>query len=329
MTVHEPVVTASVHPHSVLDETEAIRVMEGRGGYYLGLARATVSTRGVAALGRYSSASIPVPDVIAHEIGHNLSLIHAPCGGAGGPDPSFPQRDGSIGAWGFDFRNDVLVPPDAPDLMTYCEPRWVSGYNFTNMVNHRSALGADAAAFSEAPATVAPARVAPARVALATVAPARSLLLWGGIDGEGNLFLHPAVVVDAPAVLPSSGWDYRLAGLTEDGRELFALSFGMPVLADGDGRSSFAFALPAEAAWSGALESITLSGPEGSATLDRESDRSVTILFDPVAGRVRGILRASGGAAMPDAAAARSPWVTEGLEVFYSRGIPDPAAWRR
>ena len=201
VTVHEPVVTVSVHPHSVLDETEAIRVMEGRGGYHLGLARRTVSTRGVAALGGYSSASIPVPDVIAHEIGHNLSLLHAPCGGAGGPDPSFPQRDGSIGAWGFDFRNDVLVPPDAPDLMTYCDPRWISGYSFTNMISHRVARP-PRAAFSVAPATVAP---------------PRSLLLWGGVDGEGNLFLDPAIVFDAPAVLPSSGGDYRLAGLTETG----------------------------------------------------------------------------------------------------------------
>ena len=59
----------------------------------------TVSVNGVADLGRFSSSSVPVPDVIAHELGHNLSLYHAPCGGAQGPDPSFPQRDGSIGSW--------------------------------------------------------------------------------------------------------------------------------------------------------------------------------------------------------------------------------------
>lgn len=301
VTVHEPVVTGTVELGSVLRETEAIRVMEGRGGYYLGLARRTTNLRGIADLGRYSSSSIPVPDVIAHELGHNLSLVHAPCGGAEGPDPSFPQRDGSIGAWGFDFLNDVLVPPSDPDLMTYCEPRWVSGYNFTNMLNHRVAKAAGAAAFP-APAT-------------------RSLLIWGGIDGEGNLFLDPAIVVDAPAVLPSSGGAYRLIGLAEDGRELFAMSFDMPVLADAEGQSSFVYALPAEAAWSDALESITLSGPEGSTTLDRESDRSVTILRDPVAGRVRAILRDSGGDALPAAVA--------GLEVLYSRGIPDATAWRR
>ncbi|MYC89836.1 MAG: hypothetical protein F4X15_00030 [Gemmatimonadetes bacterium] len=309
VTVREPVLTQTVELGSVLHETEAIRVMEGRGGHYLGLARQTTSLRGVADLGRYSASSIPVSDVIAHEIGHNLNLLHAPCGGAGGPDPSFPQRDGSIGAWGFDFLNNALVPPGDPDLMTYCEPRWISGYNFTNMLNHRIAKGADAAALSAA----------------ATL----SLLLWGGIDEEGKLFLDPAIVVDAPAVLPSSGGAYRLAGLTADGRELFSLSFEMPVLADVEGRSSFVYALPVEAAWSDALESITLSGPEGSATLDRESDRSVAILRDPVAGRVRAILRDLGGAAMPEVAADLSAWAAEGLEVLYSRGIPDAAAWRR
>ena len=309
VTVHEPVLTETVELGSVLRETEAIRVMEGRGGYHLGLARRTANLRGIADLGRYSSASIPVPDVIAHEIGHNLRLIHAPCGGAEGPDPSFPQRDGSIGAWGFDFLNDALVPPTDPDLMTYCEPRWISGYNFTKMLNHRVAQESGAAALS-----------AP---------PTRSLLLWGGIDEEANLFLDPAMVVDAPPVLPSSGGAYRLAGLAGDGHELFALSFDMPVLADVEGRSSFVYALPAAAAWSGALESITLSGPEGSTTLDRDDDRPVIILFDPVARRVRGILRDAAGATMAAAAADRSASAAQGLELIHSRGIPDAAAWRR
>ena len=301
VTVREPVLTQTIELVSVLQETEAIRVMEGRGGYYLGLARRTTGLRGVAVLGRYSASSIPLSDVIAHEIGHNLSLVHAPCGGAEGPDASFPQRDGSTGAWGFDFLNNVLVPPTDPDLMTYCDPRWISGYNFTNMLNHRVARAGEAAASSRRPT--------------------KSLLLWGGVDGEGNLFLDPALVVDAPAVLPSSGGAYRLAGLAADGRELFSLNFDMPVLADVERRSSFVYALPVDLSWAGTLERITLSGPEGFTTLDRESDRSVTILLDPVARRVRGILRDTGRAAMLPAAA--------GLEVLHSRGIPDATAWRR
>ena len=312
VNVHEPVLASTIELGSVLRDTEAIRVVEGGSGYYTGLARLTGALRGVAYLSGYSSSSIPVPDVIAHEIGHNLSLQHAPCGGAEAPDPSFPQRDGSIGTWGFDFRNNVLVPPTDPDLMSYCDPRWISGYNLTNMLNHRVALAGGRAAFS-----------AP---------PARSLLLWGGLNGEGNLFLDPAMVVDAPAVLPSSAGAYRLAGLAEDGRELFALSFDMPVLADVDGQSSFVYALPVESGWPGTLDRITLSGPEGSTTLDRASDRPVAVFLDPVAGRVRGILRYPEGAAMAavaEAEAAGAAREVAGLTVLYSRGIPDASAWRR
>lgn len=309
VTAHEPVLTAAVDVYSVLRETEAIRIIEGRSGYHLGLARRTAANRGVANLGGYSSASIPVPDVIAHELGHNLRLVHAPCGGAAGPDESFPQRDGSIGAWGFDFLNNVLVPPSDPDLMTYCEPRWISGYNLTKMVNFRLNRAGGAAASSGSPA--------------------RSLLLWGGVDGENNLFLDPAMVVDAPAVLPSAGGAYRLVGLAADGRELFALNFDMPTVADGDGRSSFVYTLPVQSEWSDALARIALSGPEGSTTLGRDSDRQVTILLDSGTGRVRGILRGSGGAVMSEAAAPGSAWAAEGLRVLRSRGIPEAAAWRR
>ena len=308
--VHEPVLASTIELNSVLRDTEAIRIMEGGGGYYAGLAPRTTSLRGVARLGGYSSSSVPLSDVIAHELGHNLNLVHAPCGGAGGPDPSFPQRDGSIGAWGFDFRNDVLVPPSAPDLMTYCEPRWISGYNFTNMLNFRLNR-ADGAADGSA------------------AAPTRSLLLWGGVDEANDLFLDPAMVVDAPAVLPRAGGAYRLVGLAADGRELFELNFDMPTVADGDGRTSFAFTLPAEPAWSDALARITLSGPEGSATLDRESDRPVAIFLDPVAGRVRGILRDLDGAALAEAVAVEVARAAGRLEVLYSRGIPDAAAWSR
>ncbi len=45
-----------------------------------------------------SMGKASMPEV-AHEVGHNLDLRHAPCGGAGGPDPTFPYPDGSIGMW--------------------------------------------------------------------------------------------------------------------------------------------------------------------------------------------------------------------------------------
>ena len=112
------------------------------------------------------------------------------------------------------------------------------------------------------------------------------------------------------------------------GRELFSLGFDMPETADGDGSSSFAFVLPAHSAWTGTLSTLTLSGPGGSVTLDGRTARPMAILRDPRSGQVRGFLRdppRATQAARDTAGQAVGP----GLEVLFSRGIPDASAWRR
>ena len=155
---------------------------------------------------------------------------------------------------------------------------------------------------------------------------AKSLLLWGGMDAEGEPFLNPTFVVDAPAALPDSTGSHRITGRTGGGGELFALSFAMPEVADGDGSTSFAFVLPARPDWAGNLASITLSGPDGSFTLDGDTDIPMAILLDPSTGRVRGILR---DLPQADAAALAPQAGLDGLDVLFSRGIPDAAAWNR
>ena len=317
VTAHEPVLSSSNNGVS-LGEVEALRLLEGGDGHYLAMMSGEISTSygGWARLGGRVSWSRPEASTIAHELGHNMSLGHARCGGAGGPDPSFPNSDGSIGAWGYDFRGDydiggggALVHPTQPDLMSYCEPEWVSDYHFTNALRYRL--------FDEG---------SPGAAAFA--APSRSLLLWGGIGADSVPFLDPAFVVDAPAALPDSAGEYRLTGQSDSGAELFSLAFAMPETADGDGSSAFAFVLPVQPGWEGSLASITLTGPGGSFTLDGDSDLSVTILRNPRNGQVRGILRDLPGpaqTAMDSAAGQAGP----GLEVLFSRGIPDQAAWNR
>ena len=308
VTAHEPVLSSSNDAYDLLDQTRAIRVMEGGTGYYMG----TISgpRTGAGGLGGgLASFARPNASTIAHEFGHNFSLNHAPCGGAGNPDPVYPYPDGSIGAWGYELRNGRLVPPSMSDLMSYCRPRdGISDYYFTKALHFRLA--------SEGVSTVA------------AVAHSRSLLLWGGVDADSVPFLNPAFVVDAAPALPRSAGDHRITGRAANGRELFALGFEMPETADGDGSSSFAFALPVRAEWAGELASITLSGPEGSVTLDGESDSPMAILRNPRSGQVRGILRDLPPATQAArAAAARS--APPGLEVLFSRGIPDAEAWRR
>ena len=240
-----------------------------------------------------------------------MSLPHAPCGDAPGVDPAYPYADASTGVWGYDFRDggSLVSPSRYRDLMSYCDPEWVSDYNFDKALRFRLA--------DEGGSAVA-----------AVAAPAASLLLWGGVDADGDPFLEPAFVVDAPPALPQSGGEYRVTGRTASGGELFSLSFGMPEGADGDDSSSFAWAVPVRAAWAGELATITLSGPGGSVTLDGDSDRPMAILRNPETGQVRGFLSdlppatqaardAAGRAAGPE------------LEVLFSRGIPGASAWRR
>jgi len=301
---HEPVLSTTNNAIQLLYQTRAIRVLEGGTGHYLGMMSGEVTgAAGVAFVPGRSSFSVPSASVIAHELGHNMHLWHAPCGGAGGPDPMFPYSDGSTGAWGYDFEGDSLVSPDTPDLMSYCGPKWISDYHFTNALGWRLHDEGPSDAWAAVPA------------------PVRSLLLWGGTDAGGDEFLFPAFVVDAPPTLPDSAGGHRLTGRDADGDELFSFAFAMDEVADGGGESFFAYVLPVESEWAGALASLTLSGPSGTATLDGESDSPMSILRDPGTGQVRAILAGPTERAALLAEAMR-------LDVRTSRGVPDRDAWR-
>ena len=310
VTEHAPVTTSTNNSSRLLRELDAIRTMEGGSGHYMGIMARFEEQSGRAYLPGRISVSVPNPTTIAHELGHNMSLQHAACGDPDNPDPSFPYAGGRIGTWGFDARRGgTLMPPALFDLMSYCNPRWISDYHFSNALAFRLRDEADSGT--------------------ATAAPARSLLIWGGVDVGGLPYLEPAFVIDAPPALPDSAGDYRLAGLTSDGRGIFSLGFAMPEVADGDGTSSFVFAVPVQAGWAGSLAAITLSGPGGTDTMDRDTDRPMVILRDPRTGQVRSILREARPEALaqPDVAGDLTPGSQ--LSVLSSRGIPDADAWRR
>ena len=307
VTAHAPVTSSSNSGFAVLRETRAIAALEGVGGHHMGLMAGFSDVGGVAYLGGRWSASVPRQDVMAHELGHNMSLRHAPCGGAGGPDPRFPYPGGSIGAWGYDFPGEYDVRPGEPvspgrdDLMGYCgPPDWISDYHFARALDFRLA--------DEGPAAAAE----------------RSILVWGGVDADGALFLDPAFAVDAPPALPDFAGEYEVTGRTAEGGELFSLGFAMPEIADADGASAFVFVVPAEPGWAGSLASLTLSGPAGEATLDGGTDRPMAILRDTRNGEIRGFLRDFPPATTrANAIAAVAP--EPGIEVLFSRGLP---SWR-
>ena len=314
VVAREPVIVSTPNVNLMLDQVQAMRLMEGGSGYWMGVwdgvqnAGRVSAAVGVASRGGKEAVARRNAFTIAHELGHNLSLKHAPCGSPTSTDPWFPHFGGSIGAWGYDFGENALVTPQAADVMSYCThgTYWISDFFFNKALNHRLA---------NEDATTA---------ALAAEAdPTRTLLLWGGVDAGGIPQLHPAFVVEAPPTLPSQGGPFRLAGRDKNGRILFSMNFRMQEIADGDGGSSFVFAIPTAPEWGGALASITLSGPGGLATLDESTDRPMAILRDQQTGQVRGFLSDLPSGEAAQVAAKSAVAAKPGVEVLFSRGIPD------
>ena len=312
VTAREPVVVSTRFARRILVQVHAMRLMEGGSGHWMGVGNARGWLGGTAELSGWSSFSRPVAEIMAHELGHNLSLLHAPCGSPAGPDPWFPHSGGSIGAWGYDFERNALVSPQTADVMGYCtSPNWISDFFFKKALNHRLAAGT-ATGSSMATETD----------------PVRTLLLWGGRDEDGVPYLDPAFVVDAVPSLPVAGGEYTVEGAAGDGTSVFSLAFDMPAIADAQGEEAgFVFALPVQPGWDG-LASITLFGPGGSAVLDETTDQPMAILRDSRTGQVRGFLRDPSPATQA-AADAVGQAAGQGMEILFSRGIPDMAAWRR
>jgi hypothetical protein len=68
-------------------------------------------------------------ETAVHELGHNHGREHAPCNTSG--DPNFPHQGGGIGVWGYDVVAKTLYnPANFVDMMSYCNPTWISDYNF-------------------------------------------------------------------------------------------------------------------------------------------------------------------------------------------------------
>ena len=286
----------------LLLEIDMIRRMDGVGGYYMGMMR----IRGAARNPGFVTLINLLPWNIVHELGHNLSLGHAPCGTTDFLDPDYPYDDAAIGAWGYDIRTNRLVSPSTLDLMSYCEGSWISDYNFSKALNYR---------LSD-----------PVRRRGALPMPRKTLLLWGGYKTDGELVLEPAFVVNASPSLPENTGPYKLEGRDVIGRNLFSMNFDMDWTAHGDG--TFVFTLPVQPGWANQLSRITLSGPYGTTSIDGNEGRSAILLLDPATGKVRGILRDRIRQSQNNVSE-RYVLPEPGLELVTSRGIPELSAWRR
>jgi hypothetical protein len=71
-----------------------------------------------------------------HELGHNFGRNHAPCGNPSDIDPHFPYPNASIGVYGVDISDEILLDPALTrDMMSYCGPEWVSDYTYEGLLH--------------------------------------------------------------------------------------------------------------------------------------------------------------------------------------------------
>ena len=152
-------------------------------------------------------------------------------------------------------------------------------------------------------------------------------MLWGGVTPDGELRLDPAFVMDASEKLPSAPGPYRLQVVGAAGATLLSLDFEMDEISDGSG--GFLFMAPFRDQWRGALDRIVLTGPAGTATLDRDTRRPMAIVIDRASGQIRAILRGAAAEARIAAAAEQGEAdaaevieMSEGTRVLVSYGLP-------
>jgi len=288
--------TAALHPSTqstwsaVLSQVAARQQAEGGGRYYYGVVKPPYAS-GIVGLGRLSQnppmerAAIGYDGgarahTLAHEVGHNFGLMHAPCGGPALVDPSFPNPLGQIGAWGLDTERPPLGgqhlrvwAPTSLDLMGYCTSfPWISPYHWNRAVAFRAA---------------SPSGAPPLAVGGGAD---DGLLVWGTIS-DADVVLQPAFRT-APSVdpLPPAG-PWRVEGRDAAGQVVFSRSFAPDPVGHGDGPPSylFSFVLPIGDAAADRLEVIRLTGPAGQLVERRAGARTpLAAAAEPTARTVAG-----------------------------------------
>lgn len=142
-------VQTSAQWSAALNELEQLRDAEAPNALYYGMVRPMV-TAGTAGIGYVNNIGSSSPSLsslgwdasrsawaatMIHELGHNFSRQHAPCGGVSGADASYPYASGALGTTPlFDaLADDVIAPTGQSDVMGYCRGTWFSDYNLNGV----------------------------------------------------------------------------------------------------------------------------------------------------------------------------------------------------
>jgi trimeric autotransporter adhesin len=209
LTLQTPINGNSQTWGAALEQIESARRADGSSRNYFGVAPDPGNRIGGVAYAPGFAALASEGQAIAsiHEIGHNLSLMHAPCGGPAGIDPNYPDPRGALLTRGYDGQN-IVNPAGFTDIMGYCPPKnWVSAYNYkltqTYLESRREFAPGNLQL--QAPSTLED-----------------SLLLSGSITDDGVSFLPVHRMRSTPDRLETS--DLTLTLSTDSGR-----TFSVPV----------------------------------------------------------------------------------------------------
>lgn len=206
----------------ILGEVDDLHLLEGASSrtYYYGFIPKRSS--GLAGMGyRPGNAAVgfdvpsnptAVKETMVHELGHNLSLRHAPCGSPSGPDVNYPYANAAMGAgnrfvWGFDASANRFVDPtptSVHDVMSYCTGNWFSDYNYRLMQVYLTPADRTLVASAER------------AQAAAAQAEHQLLLVSGEVDGQGVVRLNPLKSTVGHARVPDDG-PYLLRITTRSG----------------------------------------------------------------------------------------------------------------
>ena len=203
--------------YTVLSELADLHTLEGASDqtYYFGFL--PKSTDGMMGLGyipgnaavSYDNPSDPVGvlETMVHEVGHNLSLYHAPCG-VTYSDPQYPYADATLGApgryiWGYNVETKTFIDPrrtDIHDVMSYCDGNTFSDYNYRLMQTYLTPSAALEKVTSTGAVTAGP----------------QELLMVSGVIESGKIKLTPLKSLYGEARLPRRG-PYVLRIVTAQG----------------------------------------------------------------------------------------------------------------